>query len=116
MELGVIGLGRMGGNIVRRLHRAGHHCVVYDANPKAVADLAAIGATPATSLADLASKLKQSTKAAWVMLPAGERPAYVSIVPRRLRYIVACTPRGNGGSPGRPRSRSSCTAFVSAGV
>ena len=72
MELGVIGLGRMGGNIVRRLHRAGHHCVVYDANPKAVADLVAIGATPATSLADLAGKLKQSTKAAWVMLPAGK--------------------------------------------
>jgi len=72
MELGVIGLGRMGGNIVRRLHRAGHHCVVYDANPKAVADLAAIGATPASSLADLASKLKQSPKAAWVMLPAGK--------------------------------------------
>jgi 6-phosphogluconate dehydrogenase len=72
MELGVIGLGRMGGNIVRRLHRAGHHCVVYDANPKAVADLAAIGATPATSLADLASKLAQSPRAAWVMLPAGK--------------------------------------------
>ena len=72
MELGVVGLGRMGGNIVRRLHRAGHHCVIYDANPKAVAELAAIGATPATSLADLASKLTQSPRAAWVMLPSGK--------------------------------------------
>jgi len=71
MQLGVIGLGRMGGNIVRRLHRAGHSCVVFDANPKAVADLAAIGATPATSLADLAAKLDQRPRAAWVMLPAG---------------------------------------------
>jgi len=71
MQLGVIGLGRMGGNIVRRLIRAGHSCVVYDANPKPVADLAAIGATPATSLADLAAKLDQRPRAAWIMLPAG---------------------------------------------
>jgi nucleoside-diphosphate-sugar epimerase len=46
MELGVIGLGRMGGNIVRRLHRAGHHCVVYDANPTAVADLVVAPTSP----------------------------------------------------------------------
>ena len=71
MQLGVIGLGRMGGNIVRRLIRAGHSCVVYDANPKPVAELAAIGAVPASSLADLAGKLDQRPRAAWVMLPAG---------------------------------------------
>ncbi len=68
----MIGLGRMGGNIVRRLLRVGHNCVVYDANPKSVAELAALGAVPATSLADLASKLDQCPRAAWVMLPAGE--------------------------------------------
>lgn len=72
MQLGMIGLGRMGGNIVRRLMRAGHSCVVYDANPTSVAELAALGAVPATSLADLVAKLDQSPRAAWVMLPAGE--------------------------------------------
>jgi len=72
MQLGMIGLGRMGGNIVRRLLRAGHACVVYDANPKSVAELAALGATPATSLEDLVAKLDQRPRAAWVMLPAGE--------------------------------------------
>ncbi len=69
MQLGMIGLGRMGANIVRRLMRAGHECVVYDVNADAVAELAAEGATPATSLADLASKL-QAPRAAWVMVPA----------------------------------------------
>ncbi|MCX7381609.1 MAG: decarboxylating 6-phosphogluconate dehydrogenase [Alphaproteobacteria bacterium] len=63
MQLGMIGLGRMGGNIVRRLIRAGHSCVVYDADPKAVAILAAEGATPATSLADLVEKLDQQPRA-----------------------------------------------------
>ncbi len=72
MQLGMIGLGRMGGNIVRRLMRAGHSCVVYDADPKAVATIAAEGATPATSLADLVEKLDQRPRAAWVMLPAGK--------------------------------------------
>ena len=72
MELGVIGLGRMGGNIVRRLLRAGHSCVVYDANPKPAAELAAIGATAASSLADLVAKLGQRPRAAWIMLPSGK--------------------------------------------
>ena len=71
MQLGMIGLGRMGGNIVRRLMRAGHSCVVYDADPKAVAALAAEGATPAASLGELVEKLDQRPRAAWVMLPAG---------------------------------------------
>ena len=72
MQLGMIGLGRMGGNIVRRLLRAGHACVIYDANPQAVAELALLGATAATSLIDLAAKLDQRPRVAWVMLPAGE--------------------------------------------
>jgi len=71
MQLGMIGLGRMGGNIVRRLMRAGHSCMVYDADAKAVAALAAEGATPASSLADLVAKLDQRPRAAWVMLPHG---------------------------------------------
>ncbi|WP_217921668.1 phosphogluconate dehydrogenase (NAD(+)-dependent, decarboxylating) [Miltoncostaea oceani] len=69
MQLGMIGLGRMGANIVRRLMRAGHECVVFDVSPEAVAALEAEGATGATSLADLASKL-DVPRAAWVMVPA----------------------------------------------
>ena len=70
MQLGVAGLGRMGSNIARRLHRAGHSCVVYDQMPKPVADLAADGMTPATNLPDLVAKLNPP-RAIWVMLPAG---------------------------------------------
>jgi 6-phosphogluconate dehydrogenase len=70
MQIGVIGLGRMGGNIVRRLTRAGHSCVVYDADPKPGAALAKEGATAAGSVAALVEAL-QAPKTVWVMLPAG---------------------------------------------
>jgi 6-phosphogluconate dehydrogenase len=70
MQLGVIGLGRMGGNIVRRLMRASHRCVVFDANAAAMEALAKEGATAAASLADLVGKLEKP-RAVWVMLPAG---------------------------------------------
>ena len=71
MQLGMVGLGRMGANLVRRLTRAGHDCVVYDVSPDAVAALAADGATGASSLEDLAGKLSPP-RAVWVMVPAGE--------------------------------------------
>lgn len=71
MQLGVVGLGRMGGNIVRRLMRNGHQCVVFDQNPKAVASLVKEGATGGTDLKNLAAQLKKP-RAVWVMLPAGE--------------------------------------------
>ena len=71
MQLGMIGLGRMGANIVRRLLRAGHSCVVYDADPTTADLLATEGAIAAKSLADLVAKLDQRPRAAWVMLPAG---------------------------------------------
>ena len=71
MQIGVVGLGRMGGNISRRLMRAGHHCVVFDANAKAAAAIAADGATAAGSLAELVQKLGASPRTVWVMLPAG---------------------------------------------
>lgn len=71
MQLGMIGLGRMGANIVRRLMKAGHDCVVYDRDPKPGAALAGEGAIAASDLADLVSKLK-APRAIWVMLPAGE--------------------------------------------
>ena len=71
MQIGVVGLGRMGGNIVRRLARAGISSVVFDASAEAVANLGKEGATTATSLIDLVSKLSGSPRAVWVMLPHG---------------------------------------------
>lgn len=71
MQVGVVGLGRMGGNIVRRLARAGISSVVFDASAEAVANLGREGATTATSLTDLVSKLSGSPRAVWVMLPHG---------------------------------------------
>jgi 6-phosphogluconate dehydrogenase len=70
MQLGMIGLGRMGGNIVRRLMQAGHACVVYDKSAAAVDELAGEGATPSRDLADFVRHLEKP-RALWVMLPAG---------------------------------------------
>jgi 6-phosphogluconate dehydrogenase len=72
MQIGVIGLGRMGGNIARRLTKAGHRCVGYDANAKAGEALAAEGVTVAPTLASLADALTGRPRAIWVMLPAGK--------------------------------------------
>jgi 6-phosphogluconate dehydrogenase len=70
MQLGMIGLGRMGANMVRRLTRAGHDLVVFDVSADAVKALEAEGATGATSLEDFAAKLTVP-RSAWVMVPAG---------------------------------------------
>ena len=69
MQLGMVGLGRMGANMVRRLMKGGHECVVFDMSAKAVQDLAAEGAVASSSQADLASKLK-GPRAVWLMVPA----------------------------------------------
>jgi 6-phosphogluconate dehydrogenase len=69
MQLGMIGLGRMGANMVRRLLRAGHSCVVYDRNQGAVKELSAEGAVGAASLDDLVRKLAPP-RAVWLMVPA----------------------------------------------
>jgi 6-phosphogluconate dehydrogenase len=70
MQLGMIGLGRMGANIVRRIMRDGHTAVVYDRDPAAVAALVAEGAVGADSLADLAAKMT-APRNVWIMVPAG---------------------------------------------
>ena len=69
MQVGMIGLGRMGANMVRRLLRGGHQCVVFDVSPKAVAELAAEGATGASSLDDFTAKLTKP-RVTWMMVPA----------------------------------------------
>ena len=69
MQLGMVGLGRMGANLVRRLMRDGHRCVVFDVNPEVVGQLADEGATGATSLAEFVDKLERP-RAVWLMLPA----------------------------------------------
>ncbi|MGH7905669.1 MAG: phosphogluconate dehydrogenase (NAD(+)-dependent, decarboxylating) [Candidatus Binataceae bacterium] len=70
MQMGMIGLGRMGANMVRRCLRGGHECVVYDVNPNAAAELAKEGAAAAPSLDDFAARLKKP-RVAWMMVPAG---------------------------------------------
>src|ERR1700689_2064522 len=69
MQLGMVGLGRMGANLVQRLVRDGHSCVVYDVNVAAVEKLAGDRVTGASSLEDLVSKL-DGPRAVWLMLPA----------------------------------------------
>lgn len=80
MQLGMIGLGRMGSNMVRRAMRAGHECVVYDISAEAVEALAREGAIPAKSLAELAAKLRKP-RPVWLMLPA-------AIVDQELAVLV----------------------------
>jgi 6-phosphogluconate dehydrogenase len=70
MQLGMVGLGRMGANIVRRLMHDGHECVVYDVNPESVKQLEGEGAIGATTMEDFVAKLEQP-RACWVMIPAG---------------------------------------------
>src|SRR6185295_6027175 len=69
VQLGMIGLGRMGANMVRRLMAAGHECVVYNQSPGPVQQLASEGATPSDSLQDFVAKLEKP-RAVWIMIPA----------------------------------------------
>jgi 6-phosphogluconate dehydrogenase len=71
VKLAMIGLGRMGGSMVRRLMRGGHECVVFDRNPETVRELAGEGAIGAASLADVIAEL-EAPRIIWLMLPAGE--------------------------------------------
>ena len=80
MQLGMIGLGRMGANLVRRLMRDGHHCVAYDVNPDAVKALSAEGAVGASTLAEFVAALERPRNV-WIMVPAG-------IVDQTLEQLV----------------------------
>src|ERR1700756_3571189 len=70
MQLGMIGLGRMGANMARRLEKAGHKCVVFDRSADSVKQLASEGATGSSSLDDFVQKLSKP-RAVWLMVPAG---------------------------------------------
>ena len=85
MQIAMVGLGRMGANMARRLMRAGHECVVYNRTPEAVAQLVAEGATGVASLAALAERLTPP-RAAWVMVPAGD--ATGSVVMELARHFA----------------------------
>jgi len=71
MQIGIIGLGRMGANIARRLMRSGHECVVFDLSPASVKQVVDDGATGATSIDEFADRL-QKPRIAWIMVPAGK--------------------------------------------
>jgi 6-phosphogluconate dehydrogenase len=82
MQLGMIGLGRMGANMVRRLEKSGHKCVVYDRSPDVVRQLAGEGATGANSVDDFVAKL-QKPRAIWLMVPAAVVDATIAeLVPK----------------------------------
>jgi len=87
MQLGMIGLGRMGANMVRRLMRNGHECVVYDMSQKAVAELVAEKAVGATSLTDFVAKLAKP-RAVWLMVPA-------AVVDRTIADLLPLLERGD---------------------
>jgi 6-phosphogluconate dehydrogenase len=84
MQIGMIGLGRMGANMARRIMRAGHECVAYDASPEVVAALAREGARPAATLEEFVAQLTP-TRAIWMMLPA----AVVESMLARLTPLLA---------------------------
>jgi len=87
MQLGMIGLGRMGANMVRRLLESGHHCVVFDRSPDAVQDLVRERAVGASSLTDFVKKL-DTPRAVWLMVPA-------AVVDRTIDDLVPALERGD---------------------
>ena len=99
MQLGMIGLGRMGANMVRRLMRGGHQCVVFDRNPKGVEHLAGEGATGTASLDEFVRKLTKP-RVAWVMVPTGD-PTEQTVMGLAERMeggdIISETPNIKGG-------------------
>ena len=87
MQIGMIGLGRMGNNMVQRLMKGGHTAVVFDARPESIAGLEQLGATGSKSLEDFVSKLAKP-RVVWLMLPA-------AIVDQELASIVPLLEEGD---------------------
>src|SRR6478672_719006 len=103
MQLGMVGLGRMGANMVRRLLKGGHECVVFDMSPKAVSELTAENAVGSASLADLVKKLEKP-RAVWLMVPAAVVDKTIAdirrakeLMPRRIHYVDVGTSGGVWG-------------------
>jgi 6-phosphogluconate dehydrogenase len=94
MQLGMIGLGRMGASMVLRLMRAGHTCVVYDVNPDAVKQLAVQGAVGANALGDLVGKL-DTPRNVWIMVPAAFVDSTIADLSKRLDKDDAIIDGGN---------------------
>ena len=102
MQLGMIGLGRMGANMVRRLMRAGHECVVFDMSPANVAQLGKDGATGSGSLDEFLSKLKPP-RAVWLMVPA-------AVVDQTLEQLARACRRATSSSMAATRITSTISA------
>ncbi len=96
MQLGMVGLGRMGSNMVRRLLRGGHQCVVTDLNPKNVDELSKEGAAGSSSLDDFAAQLTKP-RAAWIMVPAGD-PTEQTVTALAQRFEAGDTIIDGGNS------------------
>src|SRR5260370_25320242 len=94
MQLGMIGLGRMGANMVRRLIKKGHNCVVFDRSPKVVDGLVKEKATGAASLAELVEKLA-TPRAIWLMVPAAVGDDTIAYPLPRLQAGDILIDRGN---------------------
>ena len=86
MQLGMIGLGRMGANMVKRLLKGGHQCVAFDRSPKVVQELVKEKAVGTSSLADLIRKLEKP-RAVWLMVPA-------AVTDQTIADLVAISPNG----------------------
>src|SRR2546425_6838949 len=100
MQLAMLGLGRMGGNMVQRLLQGGHKVVAYDVDPRRAAELAAVGAAPATTLDEVIAALAPP-RVCWTMVPAGENTQEV------VTSLAGRTQKGGiivaGGHPNFPR-------------
>lgn len=94
MQLGMIGLGRMGANMVRRLVERGHECVVYDRSAKAVTELASEGAVASSSIADFVSRLAKP-RAVWLMVPAAVVDQTIAEIAPLLEPGDVCIDGGN---------------------